>query len=52
MAQGHGLSILVRAFLTTKEEKYLTAAGKALQIYKNMSADHGVRARFLNLYDW
>ncbi|KAG7221764.1 hypothetical protein INR49_029147 [Caranx melampygus] len=52
MAQGQAMSTLVRAYLLTKEQVYLNAALKAVGPYKVPSAQHGVKAVFMNKYDW
>ncbi|CAD6188313.1 unnamed protein product [Caenorhabditis auriculariae] len=43
MAQGHGLSLLTRAFSETKEEKFLTAALKAIDLFNKSSEEGGVQ---------
>lgn len=52
MAQGQAMSTLVRAYLLTKDQAYLNAAIKAMGPYKVPSAQHGVKAVFMNRYDW
>ncbi|CAN9506585.1 unnamed protein product [Ophioblennius macclurei] len=52
MAQGQAMSTLTRAYLLTKSQTYLDAALKATGPYKVPSAQHGVKAVFLNRYDW
>lgn len=52
MAQGQAMSTLVRAYMLTKDQKYLSAALKATGPYKVPSAQHGVKAVFMNKYDW
>lgn len=52
MAQGQAMSTLVRAYLLTKDQAYLNAALKAVGPYKVPSAQHGVKAVFMNRYDW
>ncbi|KAF6732603.1 D-glucuronyl C5-epimerase [Oryzias melastigma] len=52
MAQGQAMSTLVRAYLLTKNQAYLKAALKAVGPYKVPSAQHGVKAVFMNKYDW
>ncbi|KAF3832907.1 hypothetical protein F7725_026572 [Dissostichus mawsoni] len=44
MAQGQAMSTLVRAFLLTREQGYLSAALRAVGPYKVPSAQHGVKA--------
>ncbi|CAL2037507.1 unnamed protein product [Caenorhabditis brenneri] len=46
MAQGHGISVLTRAFKHFDEEKYLNSALKALELFKTNASDGGVRAEF------
>lgn len=52
MAQGHGISTLVRAYLKSKDTAYLSAAVKALDLFEISSAQGGVKAKFANTYDW
>ncbi|XP_047219164.1 D-glucuronyl C5-epimerase B isoform X2 [Girardinichthys multiradiatus] len=52
MAQGQAMSTLVRAYLLTKNQAYLNAALRAVGPYKVPSAQHGVKAVFMNKYDW
>ncbi|XP_020796278.2 D-glucuronyl C5-epimerase B [Boleophthalmus pectinirostris] len=52
MAQGQAMSTLVRAYLLTKDQTYLNSALKAVGPYKVPSAQHGVKAVFMNKYDW
>ncbi|KAM9494416.1 D-glucuronyl C5-epimerase B isoform 1-T2 [Clarias gariepinus] len=52
MAQGQAMSTLVRAYLLTKDETYLKAALRAIGPYKVPSEKHGVKAVFMNKYDW
>ncbi|KAK3509677.1 hypothetical protein QTP70_008425 [Hemibagrus guttatus] len=52
MAQGQAMSTLVRAYLLTKDETYLKAALRATGPYKVPSEKHGVKAVFMNKYDW
>ncbi|XP_061671344.1 D-glucuronyl C5-epimerase B-like isoform X1 [Syngnathoides biaculeatus] len=52
MAQGQAMSTLVRAYLLTKDQTYLNAALKGVGPYKVPSAQHGVKAVFMNKYDW
>lgn len=52
MAQGQAMSTLVRAYQLTKNQTYLNAALKATGPYKVPSAQHGVKAVFMNKYDW
>ncbi|XP_005997124.1 D-glucuronyl C5-epimerase B [Latimeria chalumnae] len=52
MAQGQAISTLVRAYMLTKEQVYLSSALKATDPFKLMSEQHGVKAIFMNKYDW
>lgn len=52
MAQGQAMSTLVRAYLLTKDETYLKAALHAIGPYKVPSEKHGVKAVFMNKYEW
>lgn len=52
MAQGQAMSTLVRAYLLTRDQVYMAAALRAAGPYKTPSAQHGVKAVFMNKYDW
>lgn len=52
MAQGQAMSTLVRAYLLTKDQAYLNAALRATGPYKMPAEQHGVKAVFMNKYDW
>ncbi|XP_018110715.1 D-glucuronyl C5-epimerase isoform X2 [Xenopus laevis] len=52
MAQGQAISTLVRAYLLTKEQFYLDSALRATSPFKLPSEKHGVKAVFMNKYDW
>lgn len=54
MGQGHGLSLLSRAFALTKDSKYSSACEKALRtIFDHSGIDNlGVRAIFMDEYPW
>ncbi|KAJ3592770.1 hypothetical protein NHX12_005109 [Muraenolepis orangiensis] len=52
MAQGQAMSTLVRAYLLTREQAYLAAALRATGPYKTASGQRGVKAVFMNRYDW
>lgn len=52
MAQGHGISTLVRAYLKSKDKMYYKSAVNALKLFEISSAQGGVKARFANSYDW
>ncbi|KAK6743762.1 hypothetical protein RB195_010825 [Necator americanus] len=43
MAQGHGLSLLTRAYASTQNITYLTAANKALDLFEMEASEGGVR---------
>lgn len=46
MAQGHGISVLTRAYKHFNDVKYLLSATKALELFKTNSSEGGVRAEF------
>ncbi|KAJ8417187.1 hypothetical protein AAFF_G00284140 [Aldrovandia affinis] len=52
MAQGQAMSTLVRAYLLTRDPVYLNAALRATGPYRLPSEQHGVKAVFMNKYDW
>lgn len=52
MGQGQAMSVLVRAYLDSKDEKYLLAAVDALKLFEVDSSQGGVRARFMDRFDW
>lgn len=52
MGQGQSISLLVRAYIVSKEVKYLRAAEKALNVFDINSTDGGVKATFAGVYDW
>ncbi|XP_061409539.1 D-glucuronyl C5-epimerase [Lethenteron reissneri] len=52
MAQGQAMSILVRAYRLTRDERYLRAALRATGPFTIASQDGGVKAVFMNRYDW
>ena len=52
MGQGQAISLLARAYITYKKPEYLKSAIKGLAVYKNLSTDHGVLAKFLDKYNW
>ncbi|KAJ1179225.1 hypothetical protein NDU88_004461 [Pleurodeles waltl] len=52
MAQGQAISTLVRAYLLTKDHVFLNSALKATAPFKLPSEQHGVKAVFMNKYDW
>ena len=52
MAQGQAMSLLVRAYVRTKNKKYLNAALKATSIFDMLSTEGGIQARFMDKYPW
>ena len=52
MAQGQAMSLLVRAYLRTHNNKYLQAALRATRLFDVPSADGGVLAKFADKYAW
>ncbi|XP_057185938.1 glucuronic acid epimerase a [Triplophysa rosa] len=52
MAQGQAMSTLVRAYLVTHNPAYLSAALRATSPFKKTSEQRGVKAAFMNKYDW
>nr|XP_022341393.1 D-glucuronyl C5-epimerase-like [Crassostrea virginica]XP_022341394.1 D-glucuronyl C5-epimerase-like [Crassostrea virginica]XP_022341395.1 D-glucuronyl C5-epimerase-like [Crassostrea virginica]XP_022341396.1 D-glucuronyl C5-epimerase-like [Crassostrea virginica]XP_022341397.1 D-glucuronyl C5-epimerase-like [Crassostrea virginica]XP_022341399.1 D-glucuronyl C5-epimerase-like [Crassostrea virginica]XP_022341400.1 D-glucuronyl C5-epimerase-like [Crassostrea virginica]XP_022341401.1 D-glucuron len=52
MGQGQAISLLVRAYVASKDRTYLEAAGKALDIFDIPSSKGGVLAKFLDSLDW
>lgn len=52
MAQGQGISTLVRAYLKSNNKVYLKVACNALKLFEINSAQGGVKARFAGAYDW
>lgn len=52
MAQGHGMSLLTRAYLYTKKQIYLNAALRATSLFKIRAKDKGLLATFMNQYPW
>ncbi|XP_043083237.1 glucuronic acid epimerase a [Puntigrus tetrazona] len=52
MAQGQAMSTLVRAYLVTHNPAYLGAAIRATSPFKRTSEYGGVKATFMNKYDW
>ncbi|KAI6196633.1 Heparosan-N-sulfate-glucuronate 5-epimerase [Aphelenchoides besseyi] len=51
MAQGHAISVLVRAFNITNDRRYLDASMKALRPFETESIDGGVRTHLFG-YAW
>ncbi|XP_061198385.1 D-glucuronyl C5-epimerase-like [Saccostrea echinata] len=52
MGQGQAISLLVRAYVASKDRTYLDAAGRALDIFEIPSSQGGVLAKFLNKFYW
>ena len=46
------MSVLTRAFKNSGDQKYLKAAIKALKPFKGYTHQGGLKARFLDKYDW
>lgn len=49
MAQGHCISVLIRAYTLTKDRRYIEAASNALQPFETEAVDGGVRNHFLGM---
>lgn len=52
MCQGQAISVLVRAFLSSGEEKYLDAARRALGPFEISSSEGGVVAKVMDRWVW
>ena len=52
MCQGQAISVLVRAFLNSGDQKYLAAAEKAVGVFNVSSTEGGVRAVFMDKHVW
>lgn len=52
MGQGQAISLLVRAFIVSKDQKYLDAAERGLDIFEITSSEGGVVTKFAGVYDW
>lgn len=52
MAQGQAMSLLVRAYIRTGNQKYLDSALRATYIFDIPSAEGGVLAKLMNQYNW
>lgn len=50
MAQGLGISLLLRAWILTKEERYLDTAELAFQAFDRFVSDGGVKVKFEGKY--
>jgi heparosan-N-sulfate-glucuronate 5-epimerase len=49
MAQGQAMSLLVRAYLYTKDRQYLTAAVAAMKLFEISSEQGGVLAKYVHV---
>lgn len=52
MGQGQSISLLVRAYIVSKDFRYLDAAVKALSVFEVNSTEGGVKTTFAGVYDW
>lgn len=52
MCQGQAISVLVRAYLETKDDRFLTAAEEGVNVFNISSRDGGVRAVFMDKFEW
>ena len=52
MCQGQAISVLVRAFHQSGDDKYLQAAEEAVKVFSIPSSGGGVKAVFLDKYPW
>ena len=52
MAQGHAMSLLIRAYIRTKNRKYLKSALQATKLFDVKSSDGGVLAKFMDKINW
>ena len=52
MAQGHGISMMVRAAQVTADASYWTAAQRALSPFKKLTHEGGVRNNIMGIYPW
>ncbi|XP_022124382.2 D-glucuronyl C5-epimerase B isoform X2 [Pieris rapae] len=52
MSQGHGISVLARAFHRSKDVTYLRAAQRALHLLDVPSSAGGVKAMWMDKYVW
>ncbi|OQR66743.1 D-glucuronyl C5-epimerase-like [Tropilaelaps mercedesae] len=52
MAQGQAMSLLVRAYLVTRQQIYLQSALRALELFKRSSRDGGVLTKFADRFSW
>lgn len=47
--QGHGISVLVRAYNLTNDKRYADAASNALKPFETEATDGGVRNHYLGI---
>lgn len=52
MAQGQAMSLLVRAYVRTRNKKYLDTALRATHLFSIPSSEGGVMAQFADKYVW
>ena len=52
MAQGHGISMMVRAANSLNDPSFWVSAGKALEPFKKRPKDKGVRNLVFDKYVW
>ena len=52
MAQGQAMSLLTRAYVRTKNKKYLDSALRATNVFEIPSVEGGVLAKFMDKYNW
>jgi len=52
LAQGQGISLLVRAFIETQEKRYLDVSEKAFESFKHETSEGGVKYTDKNGYIW
>lgn len=52
MAQGHGISMMVRAAQVTADASYWIAAQRALAPFKKLTHEGGVRNNIMGIYPW
>ena len=50
--QGQAISVLVRAYLETKDDRFLSAAEDGVKVFNISSSEGGVRAVFMDKYEW
>ena len=52
MGSGHAMSVLTRAFRKSGDEKFIKAAINAISPFKKYTHEGGLKASFLDTYDW